>query len=106
MKLPKSSGKPKKRKPALTIRRVVGESMLPTLPPGRLVIATGWHGPLQKEDVVIIRHRGVEKVKRVNQINDNRLFVLGDNPFRSTDSHVFGWLDAGAVIGKVIWPRV
>jgi len=90
----------------LTVRRVVGESMLPTLPPGKLVVAIGWHGPLQKEDVVIIRHRGLEKIKRIHSIANQRLFVLGDNPFRSTDSHAFGWLDSNAVVGKVIWPRI
>lgn len=105
MKSPKSSGKPKKRK-LLTVRRVAGESMLPTLPPGRIVIATSWHGPLHKEDVVIIRHRGLEKIKRIQQITEKRLFVQGDNRVRSTDSHAFGWLDLDTVVGKVVWPRV
>ena len=106
MTSPKSSGQPKKRKVAVTVRRVVGESMLPTLPPAKLVVATGWHGKLRKEDVVIIRHRGIEKIKRIHQITGERLFVLGDNPFRSTDSHAFGWLPVSTVVGKVIWPRV
>jgi phage repressor protein C with HTH and peptisase S24 domain len=105
MKSPKSSGKPKKRK-LLILRRVVGESMLPTLSPGRVVLATGWHGPLHKEDVVIIRHRGLEKVKRVQHISETGLFVQGDNRTRSTDSHTFGWLDLDTVVGKVVWPRV
>lgn len=80
--------------------------MLPTLPPSRIVVATGWHGPLHKEDVVIVRHRGLEKIKRVQQITETRVFVQGDNRTRSTDSHVFGWLDLSTVVGKVIWPRV
>jgi len=105
MKLPRFSGKPKRRK-LLAIRRVSGESMLPTLPPGKIVIATGLHGGLRKEDVVIVHHRGLEKIKRIQQIGGGRLFVLGDNAARSTDSHVFGWLDVGTVVGKVIWPRV
>lgn len=80
--------------------------MLPTLSPGRVVLATGWHGSLRKEDVVIIRHRGLEKVKRVQRITETGLFVQGDNHARSTDSHTFGWLDLDTVIGKVVWPRV
>jgi phage repressor protein C with HTH and peptisase S24 domain len=80
--------------------------MLPTLRPGRVVVATGWHGALRKDDVIIIRHRGLEKVKRIHQIAGRRLYVLGDNHARSTDSHTFGWLDIETVVGKVIWPRV
>ena len=70
------------------------------------MLATSWHGRLQKDDVVIIKHRGIEKVKRIQRIERGRLFVLGDNQARSTDSHTFGWLDADTVVGKVIWPRV
>jgi phage repressor protein C with HTH and peptisase S24 domain len=80
--------------------------MLPTLLPGRVVVATGWHSGLLKEDVVVISHQGVEKIKRIHRITDGRIFVLGDNPLRSTDSHIFGWLDASTVVGKVVWPRV
>lgn len=80
--------------------------MLPTLNEGQIVIATGWYNSLQKEDVVIIRHRGLEKIKRIQQIVNRRIFVRGDNRARSTDSHTFGWLDSETVVGKVIWPRV
>ena len=80
--------------------------MLPTLHPGHIIVATGWHGMLHKDDVVIVSHRGMEKVKRIQQIVDGRLFVLGDNHARSTDSHTFGWLGVETVVAKVVWPRV
>jgi phage repressor protein C with HTH and peptisase S24 domain len=99
------SGRPKKPS-LLLVRRVVGKSMLPTLRPGRIVIASGLYGELHEDDVVIIYHRGLEKVKRIQIIRDGRLYVVGDNTAHSTDSSAFGWLDEEAVRAKVIWPRV
>ena len=57
--------------------------------------------------VVVVRHRGLEKVKRISQIDDTKgVFVIGDNPSASADSRTFGWLDWDEIIGRVIWPRV
>jgi len=55
--------------------------------------------------VVIIRHNGKEKIKRVHEVADDKLFVLGDNAAASTDSRDFGWLPRETVTAKVIWPR-
>jgi phage repressor protein C with HTH and peptisase S24 domain len=100
----KSSGRPKKRK-ILLLRRVHGKSMLPTLKPGAIVVVTGVFNDLQKEDVVIILHGGIEKIKRIADYKGGRIYLTGDNRSQSTDSRSFGWLDESAVIGKVIWPR-
>lgn len=105
MRLPLSFGKPRKRR-LLFIRRVVGMSMLPTLRPGRLVVAVGMYRRLRPEDVVIIFHSGLEKIKRVGGIRGSRLYLIGDNAQHSTDSKSFGWLDESVVRGRVIWPRV
>jgi phage repressor protein C with HTH and peptisase S24 domain len=103
MKSPKSFGKPKKPK-LLTVRRVVGESMMPTLRPGALVIAIPAHR-LRPKDIVIVTHNGLEKIKRIERIENAQVFVVGDNPAHSTDSRMFGWLDQVAVTARVIWPR-
>jgi nickel-type superoxide dismutase maturation protease len=102
MKSQLSSGKLRKRR--FKLRRVVGESMLPTLRPGQLV-AIGERGTLRVGDIVMILHDDMEKIKRVARIESGRLYVLGDNPNASTDSRNFGWIGAELVVGKVIWPR-
>jgi nickel-type superoxide dismutase maturation protease len=79
--------------------------MVPSLRPGTLVMATGLYQTLRVGDIVVIRHEGLEKVKRLAQIDNDRIYVLGDNPSASTDSRQFGWLPIEVITAKVIWPR-
>lgn len=79
--------------------------MLPTLKQDAVIWATGVFRDLSAGDVVIIRHQGIEKIKRVEAVQGNELYVLGDNPSASTDSRFFGWLPVSSVHAKVIWPR-
>jgi phage repressor protein C with HTH and peptisase S24 domain len=79
--------------------------MLPAFRPGRLVVGVSDPGELYPGQVVIIRHGGLEKVKRIQRIKQNQIFVVGDNQERSTDSRSFGWLHRSVVVGRVIWPK-
>lgn len=88
----------------ILLRRVVGESMLPALRPGQLVVAVRTPR-LRVGDVVIARHHKRDKLKRVQSVQGGQVFLLGDNPARSTDSRSFGWLPATAVIAKIVWPK-
>ena len=104
MRLPRFSGKRRKLKPLL-LRQIVGKSMLPKFKDGGVLVASGWFGRLRPHDVVIVRHGGREKVKRIREVSGGQLFLLGDNADMSTDSRDFGWLPLETVTAKVIWPR-
>lgn len=79
--------------------------MMPVLPPGTYVWATGVFKNLKVDDTVIFLHEGREKIKRISEIKDNQLFLLGDHAEASTDSRQFGWIDSSTVIARVFWPH-
>lgn len=83
------------------IRRVEGLSMAPHFKHGNIVVAWKFRKP-KIGDVVIARHHRVEVIKRVKDMNDSHVFLLGDNPSESTDSREFGWLPLQAVLGVVL----
>ena len=79
--------------------------MLPVLPPGTLVVASGLAGDYKAGHVVVILHEGREKIKRIADIRPGELFVVGDNQTASTDSRHFGWIPVETIQARVIWPR-
>ncbi len=89
----------------LIVRRVRGQSMQPTLPPGKIVM--GWTNPryVQPGAIVIFRHEGREKIKRVHALRDGEVFVVGDHADASTDSREFGWLKLDCILAQVWWPH-
>ncbi len=88
------------------LRRVVGSSMLPMLRPGQLIVATTNFKQLRPGMVVVLRKNNRELIKRIERIEDGKVFVIGDNPASSTDSRQFGWLDIRTVVAKVIRPKL
>jgi phage repressor protein C with HTH and peptisase S24 domain len=79
--------------------------MAPKLRPGQLIAATPLFRHLHPGQVVIIEHDGKEKVKRIERVADDKVFVIGDNLQLSTDSRQFGWLNLDQVIARVFWPK-
>jgi nickel-type superoxide dismutase maturation protease len=88
----------------LYLRRIAGESMLPTLRPGQVILALAHRRP-KRGDIVVARHGGLDKVKRIHAHQDGRVFLVGDNAAESTDSRNFGWIPTTAVLAIVVWPR-
>jgi len=80
--------------------------MMPTLQNGQLIIAVGIFQRLVPGNVLIIRHNNIEKIKRLKVINQQDIYLEGDNLAESIDSRNFGWLNISQVVGKVIWPRL
>jgi type IV secretory pathway protease TraF len=78
--------------------------MEPTARHGQLVIASSLLKS-KTDKTVIIRHNKIDKIKRIVNVKQDEIYVLGDNPAASTDSRVFGWLPKSCIIATVIWPK-
>lgn len=78
--------------------------MVPTLPPNTLVIGLRWR-QIKPGHVVVATHDDKEKIKRIEDMRDDEVFLVGDHPESSTDSRHFGWLPTEDVLVRIIWPR-
>jgi len=87
------------------VRQVEGDSMVPTLKRGQLVIGRSTRD-LRPGDVVIVSHDGMEKIKRIEKQQGDLIYLLGDNAGASTDSRSFGWVQAKHIVAKVVWPKL
>lgn len=79
--------------------------MLPTLKPEQLAVSFNWY-PLKKlkvSDLIVIKVNERFMIKRIQKVNKQGFFVIGDNRSGSTDSRQFGWVDKDQIIGKVIY---
>lgn len=79
--------------------------MMPVLPPGTLVWGRRWYRILQIGDIVVFDHEGKEKIKRISDIKEEEIYVLGDHEETSTDSRHFGWIPIVHVRAKIFWPH-
>lgn len=74
--------------------------MHPTLHEGDLVI--GWTRRLQVGSVVVATHGDREIVKRIERIDNDAVYVVGDNSAESTDSRHYGNLKRSAILGTIM----
>jgi phage repressor protein C with HTH and peptisase S24 domain len=90
-------------------RRVAvrGPSMSPTLHDGDVVLARFGAAPRPGEVVLVgwAARQGQLSVKRAVRQVDEGWWVLGDNPFGSTDSRTLGPAHVRGVVVARLWPR-
>ena len=79
--------------------------MLPTLRPGQTIVGKRNVRTVHPNDVIVFRHDGLLKIKRVQRIEHGSMYVRGDNPAASTDSRQFGKLPVNVTIATIVWPR-
>lgn len=80
--------------------------MAPKIRPGQLILATTLFRKLHPGQVVIIQRGHKELVKRIERIESDQLFVIGDNLDVGSDSRQFGWLSQQAVVARVFHPNL
>jgi nickel-type superoxide dismutase maturation protease len=84
--------------------RIEGNSMLPTLNNGDEVLVK-LTANVKINDIVLVKHpykQSVKIIKRISQINENGVFLVGDNPSESSDSRTFGFVPIKNIEGKVV----
>lgn len=85
------------------LRRVVGQSMLPTLRPGQICLfvkSTRYgHG-----DVVLAKAEGRQVVKRLHKIEDG-VQLKGDNHQETTNYIITKRTRKNKIVAKLLWPR-
>ncbi len=90
----------------LFVRRIVGNSMLPALEDGQFVLISRRLNKNLNNQVVIVSHQGIDKIKRVSFSSKDEVYLLGDNLNHSTDSRQFGLVAKENIIGRLIWPKI
>lgn len=102
MKSPQSLKLPSKLKFPLVIRRVSGDSMLPTLKPGQLVLVRQFAVKPETGQIVVVSHQGLDKIKRITELRNRQVYFEGDNKSSSTDSRDWGWISEELITGVLI----
>ena len=81
--------------------QVEGASMQPTIDDKEFCLVQ------MNQDIVIINSSGFSNyeliIKRITGIENNLIYVEGDNKSNSFDSDTFGWIDKELVYGKLLY---
>ena len=90
--------------------RVTGDSMVPTLKDGNIMILDkiGYRiNGVKRFDIVVVHYDGGNIIKRVIGLPEGKYLVLGDNRGISKDSRIIGLVDKKDIMGYtsiVIFP--
>ena len=86
----------------LKIIKVSGDSMLPTLEDGDYVI-TKKPRLYQAGLLYVINHIDLGRIiKRLEKVEGDKYFFVGDNAQASTPASLIGSVEAGRIVGQVI----
>jgi nickel-type superoxide dismutase maturation protease len=86
--------------------KVIGHSMEPTIKNGGTVLVSNLLYLFQNPrvgDIVAVREAGEIFIKRITDVQKDKLFLEGDNKQDSLDSRKFGFVSRGKIIGKVFY---
>lgn len=88
----------------VSIYKVKDNSMIPTIRDGDYVISVGWYGNIRRGDIIVLRHPAgaMRLVKRVERVDADSVYVVGDNRTESGDSRNFGAVKRQLLLGKVV----
>lgn len=86
----------------LSIRRIIGQSMQPTLKEGQIVISIK-RKRYKVGQIVIARQNNKEVIKRVSEVYGGYYNLLGDNLAKSTDSRQYGLVKDNDILGRLIF---
>lgn len=86
------------------LRRVVGNSMFPAFHEGDYVFGFRTNN-IAIGDIVIAMQNNREVIKRISAIDDELVWLKGDNAVASTDSSTLGPIAKKDIRAKIIWPR-
>jgi SOS-response transcriptional repressor LexA len=85
------------------LRRVVGQSMLPTLRPGQVCVFVKARS-YEHGDIVLAQAEGRPVVKRVHMADDE-VHLKGDN-HSATNTYTLGRRTRkNKIVAKMVWPR-
>ena len=86
--------------------KITGHSMEPFLLNNQTVLASSIPFILSKpkiDDVVVFKVDDEIYIKRIKEIKNQKVFLIGDNKTDSLDSRKIGWIDKKDIIGKVVY---
>jgi nickel-type superoxide dismutase maturation protease len=89
------------------IAKVNGHSMVPTLVPNDRVIVR-YGDDFSVGDLIVFTRNSHVEIKRLERIEAEGLFLVGDNDLVSLDSRSYGLISPAAVLGRAIarlWPQ-
>ena len=81
------------------VSRIVSESMSPTLLIDDFVLFNKWGRNPKVNDIILFKHEDKLLIKRVSNVLEDKVYVLGDNKRNSKDSRSFGYIPKSSIKG-------